>query len=899
MTRILCVNILFHLGFCAASAFPQVEEDWVARYDGPGGAEQFRDMAVDSAGNVYVTGTAYNNNSTEALTVKYDREGKELWVRRYGGTEAIGAAVPQVLILDAKGDLYVAGEAFLVKYDADGNILWERSGVSIFSAATDATGNVYVLGTLSTAETPERVTIKYSATGEELWTIHNPGACSLALDAEGNVFILGFANLRQPHQGMATGNFYIERYTPDGDLDWEVSYEEEILLFVMLGGPYIDWVLDSSGSPIVTGYLFKNGSPNSGVIVKFNSEGEQLWEVVGDENLGGDVEVDGEDNIYVANNSHLVKYDPAGKEIAILPGGWYLLVDEEGTYYVTTESSDHWVTVKYDTHGMPMWEARTEAKISCPYVMAIQLDHEGNFLVAGSIEAGDSFGLGCDGGSYFTVKYDQEGNQLWSARYDRPGGHDISRGLAVDSEGNVYVANQSSYRGMGGAQIMLKYGPEGDLLWESHPIQGGSPRSLYVDDEGQAHVSGSTGLTVKYDSEGSVLWSVQNRRNPGMFDEAALAVDHLGNVFVPRQSGNESFVVKYDSDGNERWFAAFEVPDGSWEDVYAMVTDVHGNLIVTGYNFVPFPMEIDDHDIYTAKYDPEGNQLWAATYNRSEEIPISMALDDGGNIYVAGRYSGSIAYDIGLEEDYLVIKYDRNGNELWAVTHDSGEDDELTAMAVDGQGHVYLMGGMHNYELTGEHHYSMVKLDSRGRLEWVRTFEAEVLQQATDLALDPAGNVFVTGVSSLDSWTTLKYSPGGEQLWLVQRLSGFPGALVVDEVGNIYVTGGSNGDTLTIKYSQAGLTEYFLRGDCNGDGELNLTDVIKYLNFQFAGLGNLDCLDAADIDDDGELTITDAIRSLNYQFTGTAAAPEHPGPFKCGVDLTIDELKCESFEGCP
>ncbi len=92
--------------------------------------------------------------------------------------------------------------------------------------------------------------------------------------------------------------------------------------------------------------------------------------------------------------------------------------------------------------------------------------------------------------------------------------------------------------------------------------------------------------------------------------------------------------------------------------------------------------------------------------------------------------------------------------------------------------------------------------------------------------------------------------------------------------------------------------ERFRRGDVDGNGALELTDVIRALNFVFADGEPLDCLDAADIDDNGELELTDMIRSLNYQFTGTAAGPEPPGSFACGIDPTNDFLTCESYT-CP
>ncbi len=90
----------------------------------------------------------------------------------------------------------------------------------------------------------------------------------------------------------------------------------------------------------------------------------------------------------------------------------------------------------------------------------------------------------------------------------------------------------------------------------------------------------------------------------------------------------------------------------------------------------------------------------------------------------------------------------------------------------------------------------------------------------------------------------------------------------------------------------------FLRGDANGDGRLDLSDVIKFLTHQFLGGETLDCLDAADVDDNGRLELTDAVKSLYYQFTGTVSEPEPPGPFDCGPDPTMDTLTCDSYQ-CP
>ncbi len=91
----------------------------------------------------------------------------------------------------------------------------------------------------------------------------------------------------------------------------------------------------------------------------------------------------------------------------------------------------------------------------------------------------------------------------------------------------------------------------------------------------------------------------------------------------------------------------------------------------------------------------------------------------------------------------------------------------------------------------------------------------------------------------------------------------------------------------------------FRRGDVDGNGIMELTDVIRFLNYQFVGtIQAIDCRDAADIDDSGDLDLTDAIRSLNFQFAGTAGAPEPPGPYQCGIDPTVDALDCKTSP-CP
>jgi len=92
---------------------------------------------------------------------------------------------------------------------------------------------------------------------------------------------------------------------------------------------------------------------------------------------------------------------------------------------------------------------------------------------------------------------------------------------------------------------------------------------------------------------------------------------------------------------------------------------------------------------------------------------------------------------------------------------------------------------------------------------------------------------------------------------------------------------------------------FFVRGDCNGDGGINVADAVYLLDYLFIGSVVLPCEDAGDIDDDGALNIADPINFLAYLFSG-GPPPAAPNPVTgCGEDLDdSDPLQCEQLN-CP
>ncbi len=89
----------------------------------------------------------------------------------------------------------------------------------------------------------------------------------------------------------------------------------------------------------------------------------------------------------------------------------------------------------------------------------------------------------------------------------------------------------------------------------------------------------------------------------------------------------------------------------------------------------------------------------------------------------------------------------------------------------------------------------------------------------------------------------------------------------------------------------------FVRGDCNDDDTVDISDAIFELIALFATGAVVTCFDACDANDDGGVDIVDPVFTLAFSFAG-GAAPPAPYP-NCGPDPTADAMGCDLFNNCP
>ncbi len=364
---------------------------------------------------------------------------------------------------------------------------------------------------------------------------------------------------------------------------------------------------DSLGNTYLTGFATVatgSSSHQEMLTVKYDPDGRLLWKAW----LGNAVHpaeglqlgLDADSNVYVAGsmatqNGGLeiatAKYNANGTRQWVdyffrhddgqaVPS--YLAVSAGGSAYVSGTSSfdtNSAVAIKYDVNGNQIWTQSVENCCNTIASIGIALDaHENVYWVLFQIII---TGTDLETDIY---KYDPNGNLLSTTST----GENLST-FRLDSQGNVYGAGTTNFQDSNGDEqpIVSEFKATGpgwtDVLG---PLTSGFPQpaSIAPNSDGSVFVSpvpGGAGLT-KFSPTGAQLWTVQN--------SGLLAVNSFGDVYVAGQ-----MVSKYDPNGNLIWQQPFEGPSHQPATPTAINT-AGGGLIVTGItsiNDAPASITID------------------------------------------------------------------------------------------------------------------------------------------------------------------------------------------------------------------------------------------------------------------------------------------------------------------
>ena len=719
---------------------PDGAQHWVARYNGPAGINDYATaLAVDGAGNVYVTGASYNGDGgifSDFATIKYNTSGEEQWVVGYDGGGA-WEDWPIDLEVDGVGNVYVMGisptgyendDIVTIKYNASGGRLWvDRYDGNVAQdspadLSVDSLGSVYVTGSSlagPTFETTEIATIKYSPSGVRRWValfggpgIYQSYAAAIGVDGAGNVYVTGTSST---DSAGATADFVTVKYNSSGGEEWIARYS----------GPGRSsnrptaLSVDGLGNAYVTG--ISSASMGGYATVKYNPLGEEEWVGVGtglsDHVIAAKIAVDGSGHVYVSGSGS--------------QGG---------------SRTFEYATIKYSSSGVQQWSKFSNFG-GGSWQTGMALDDSGNVLITGS--SANRAQSGND--DFVRVKYSTKGAELWSARYDGPGTNgDVVFDMDVDRLGNVYVTGLSG-----------TYFDSGDLL-------------------------GGDIVTMKYASDGELSW--RSRCTPP-FDRyrhgGKISVDSMGNVFAASGIGGNGIIVKHSSSGVQQWVAHQSGIQDRWGSVSGLEADASGNVYLAGYTYDPQGASY----FVTIKYDHSGTEEWLARIANGDAQ--GLAIDDSGNAYVTGSIGDATN---STRSDYLTVKYDPAGVECWRATYDgpANSDDWGVALGLDKSGNVYVTGN--SKETTDEGYVSDIatlKYGPSGAQEWVARYGSPgIIDWVKGIAVSDLGNVYVAGLDGTgvfeDEGALLKYNSSGSELW-VTRL-GVPSSpeLVMDGSENLF-----------------------------------------------------------------------------------------------------------------
>ena len=464
------LSVLIVLTVCSGNS-QAVTQEWAKRYDSGAGGDYAKDIVVDSAGNVIVTGSAGGVDS-QYVTVKYNSAGVQQWVRTYNGPVANGDDGAEAIAVDGSDNIYVTG------YSLQNSATTKRDIVTI---KYDSAGYV-------PAGWPEIYDSGHQA---------NDQGNDIVVDGSGNVYVTGLGDIA----GLGSGNCVTIKYNSAGTLQWATGYPAEyagtaLALNSAATKLYVcsSTILPASGRD----YLILKYNTTTGVLI-----GSQVYDGTGsapnaDDDFAKDIAVDSADNVYVTGESCggttigntdcvTIKLDSSGAMAAGWPKrydnvngadkGTALILDGSANVYVTGASTNlagnaDYLTIMYNTAGVQQWLGFYDDGGMDDYANDVAIDNLGNTYVTGKSKK-------ASGNDYATVMYNSSGTQQWSIRYDGGGGWDSAQAIAVYDSNNIYVTGDSDDVTGNKDYATVKYsqrtgGPDtGDVLkFQQLPLDG-------------------------------------------------------------------------------------------------------------------------------------------------------------------------------------------------------------------------------------------------------------------------------------------------------------------------------------------------------------------------------------------------------------------------------------------
>ena len=257
-----------------------------------------------------------------------------------------------------------------------------------------------------------------------------------------------------------------------------------------------------------------------------------------------------------------------------------------------------------------------------------------------------------------------------------------------------------------------------------------------------------------------------------------LAAVTEGSLGVANRGDRDAWLVKIGANGQVLWRRQLGTADV--DETLGVATDTAGDIYIAGHTRGSLAgANRGDFDVWVAKYDAAGNELWRRQFGTVEyDFASGVAADAAGNVYIAGSTNGSLgAGNPGYQEAW-VAKYDATGHPLWKRQLGSETFDQASGVATDGKGNVYITGltyGALAGPNQGDYDAWIAKYDAAGNLRWKRQLGTATEDVSNAVATDADGNAYITGMTwgslggpnqggDADAWLA-KYDKDGSLQW--------------------------------------------------------------------------------------------------------------------------------------
>ncbi len=621
---------------------------WSDTYSNPAalGAEQATGLRFLPNGDLVVGGSTDNGaTNVDALALRYDATGNRLWavINAYPNDEYING-----FAADDSGNVYLTGTEYqngvLNRINGDGTPGWRKkwigpvsNGYDVFhDVCTGPDGSIYVTGRgvypgndfYGNNGMANQIIVKYNSAGDSLWTYRSADTINPSMG-----FAIHCLNGIVTAGGFVTDTAYINEnfYTQIVDTT---------------GNEISEWKYNGIGDAITRGQVVRTDAGNNVycaatvdysifqygydvVLIKYDPAGNLLWErYYSSPSFNNDtlthMEVDPSGNLVMCISSDsaglknnyllsLVKVDANGNFIdtvtyqpaqssSILAKS--MLMRNDGSVAIGAESNiDGGIILFFDPSGTTLWTQEIDTtQFAVTRVNSIAAFPNGDIAVAGFTQTGAG-----NTAKGIVQRYSPTGTLLWSADYDSVNVYDDAIDVSVSPADMVAVAGLSGYTTTGTSTLVTYDGANGQLLWRKtyNPNLSNEygKKVRFTPDGNIAYLCrGWTGfvaryITLQYDVAGNFQWV--SMYSPTASDrepvELLIAPDNsvvTAGWWLDGTTTNANYVlVGYNSDGSTQFtntWANTGATTSNPDYLRSLTRDNAGNYIVTGESALEF-----------------------------------------------------------------------------------------------------------------------------------------------------------------------------------------------------------------------------------------------------------------------------------------------------------------------